>query len=300
MHQKNSEYKKIWELSKQHKVSYRPDTEKGLSRLREKMAKEKKKEHIRGNTAIRYLIPLAAAALVAGLCLALYMTNQQHTGKVYQTMAGEIRSFELEDGSTVTLNENSRLMVNNGFLTNNKREVTLSGEACFEVAKIDGKPFIIGTQRTTTTVLGTSFYLRAIPTEDSTVLSVIEGKVSFSDDQSDSLLEGNDVGICRHLSQEMVKKEQEQLNVPNWFTDDIVARFNTHPLSQIITILEEEMAMKVENNYDDNCKISFTIYEDDTVNSIVERLKAISNNAVEMNENGTIVFKKLFCDQFGN
>ncbi len=76
------------------------------------------------------------------------------------------------------LNANSILEITDGFTTS-ERVVRLKGEAYFEVAKDSSRPFIIKTDKSLTTVLGTKFNLSAYETEQ-TILTLNEGKVSFS------------------------------------------------------------------------------------------------------------------------
>jgi len=70
-------------------------------------------------------------------------------------------------------------MVENQFNRKN-REVWLSGEAFFEVAKNPEKPFIIHTGTMKTTVRGTSFNVKAYPQLVDNVVSVRTGKVEVT------------------------------------------------------------------------------------------------------------------------
>lgn len=91
-----------------------------------------------------------------------------------QTAYGERREVQLPDGSVVQLNQLSEL----SFRENDTaRLVILSGEAFFEVKHQAGKPFVIQSGEARTTVLGTSFNVRAYPGEDQVEVSVATGKV---------------------------------------------------------------------------------------------------------------------------
>ncbi len=73
----------------------------------------------------------------------------------YQTAIGEQKTVVLDDGSQVTLNTNSRLIVD---FDDVRRRVTLDrGEAFFDVTPLPQKPFIVLTGTHSVTVLGTSF-----------------------------------------------------------------------------------------------------------------------------------------------
>lgn len=66
----------------------------------------------------------------------------------------------LSDGTEVWLNATSKLRFPFSF-PGNKREVYLDGEAFFQVAKDDSKPFVVHTRQTDIQVLGTSFNVNA-------------------------------------------------------------------------------------------------------------------------------------------
>lgn len=115
----------------------------------------------------------ASIALFIGLGSYLFLNNQYE----YKTQIGQIQTITLNDGTIVTLNAASQLIVPR-FFNANTRTVQLEGEAYFEVTKDSLHPFIIKTLTTTTEVLGTKFNLSAY-TNDLTTLTLNEGKVLF-------------------------------------------------------------------------------------------------------------------------
>ena len=91
--------------------------------------------------------------------------------------ASENRFIYLPDSSKVVLHPGSKMdYQRNG----NNREVTLEGEAYFDIATLPEQPFIIHTGRVSTTVLGTSLNIKTWNT-DSVSVSVITGKVQVTD-----------------------------------------------------------------------------------------------------------------------
>ena len=70
------------------------------------------------------------------------------------------RRLILPDGSTVLLNRNSSVRYSNSF-SGETREITLNGEAFFDVKPNAKQPFIIHAQDTDVRVVGTSFGVRA-------------------------------------------------------------------------------------------------------------------------------------------
>ena len=94
------------------------------------------------------------------------------------TPAGTTTSITLGDGTQVLLSANSRLNYDKDF-TDKKREVTLVGEARFNVAKDANRPFIVRTEQIQTQVLGTVFDVKAYPQTPPDV-TLYEGKVEVS------------------------------------------------------------------------------------------------------------------------
>lgn len=93
-----------------------------------------------------------------------------------QTSYGEQKTVKLPDGTKVRLNYGSKLIFPSEF-GHSSREVTLSGEAFFEVKHNPDKPFIITTKDVQTIVLGTSFNINAYSDEDEIQVMVVTGKV---------------------------------------------------------------------------------------------------------------------------
>lgn len=96
----------------------------------------------------------------------------------YVAERGERKNVTLEDGTTVELNVASRLRVLEVFDAE-RREVTLEGEAFFDVAHDPDRPFLIRSGDAIVQVLGTAFSIEAYPEEDQVTVVVTEGRVSL-------------------------------------------------------------------------------------------------------------------------
>jgi len=95
--------------------------------------------------------------------------------------SGTQSRITLPDGSTVLLLDDSQIDLSSDFLRGNTREISLVGEAFFDVATDPQRPFIIHTGRIQTTALGTAFTVRAMPGETSITVTVVDGKVKVKD-----------------------------------------------------------------------------------------------------------------------
>ena len=90
----------------------------------------------------------------------------------------------LSDGSRVFLNSVSKLVYPVVF-SEDKREVTLKGEAYFEIAKDVNKPFIVNVDGVKIEVLGTSFNVKAYEEESNIFTTLVEGKVKLNADENE-------------------------------------------------------------------------------------------------------------------
>jgi len=127
----------------------------------------------------------AAACLLLitlGLWGYSYVTHPKKSGKkdiVILSGKGAQKKLTLPDGSEIMLNVGSKLVISKDF-GEEYREVTLVGEAFFNVAKDHIKPFIIHSGMLKTRVVGTSFNINAYPDLEKIKIAVLTGKVKVS------------------------------------------------------------------------------------------------------------------------
>jgi len=88
--------------------------------------------------------------------------------------------IQLPDGTRVWLNAASSLVYPLVFNTGARREVTLTGEGYFEVAKDPSHPFIVHTALQDVQVLGTHFNINSYTDEGVTRTTLLEGSVRVS------------------------------------------------------------------------------------------------------------------------
>lgn len=87
-------------------------------------------------------------------------------------------SLELEDGTRVVLNADSRLRFPVGF-GRGERVVELEGEGFFDVARDSARPFVARTGEGGVRVTGTRFNLKAYAGEETVEATLVEGRVTF-------------------------------------------------------------------------------------------------------------------------
>jgi transmembrane sensor len=123
---------------------------------------------------------LGAVMLAVGLLFWDDVRGRQDTGNahVYTTQVGETAAIVLSDGSRVTLAPNTTLSTAAGF-GDHARDVTLQGQARFDVSPSARVPFRVWTAGQMTHVLGTTFDVRRYDAERATRVAVIAGKVAL-------------------------------------------------------------------------------------------------------------------------
>ncbi|MGV8139653.1 MAG: FecR family protein [Mangrovibacterium sp.] len=93
---------------------------------------------------------------------------------------GEKTQLILSDGTKVYLNAGTHLKYPTVF-SRKKREITLTGEAFFDVAKDKSNPFVIKTLRFDVKVTGTSFNLKTYQEDLENCLTLYSGEVIIAD-----------------------------------------------------------------------------------------------------------------------
>ncbi|OJV15610.1 MAG: hypothetical protein BGO21_32045 [Dyadobacter sp. 50-39] len=167
-----------WELSR---PQYEVNVEKGIAVFRQKDAQTDIKDVItsfkKHDVKIRW-IWLAAACTIALLFATGWLFQKELIYETLSTGPGEIRTWTLEDGSRVSLNANSELVLPRwNFAESTQREVILKGEAEFVVTHTrNNARFIVKTpEGVNVTVLGTQFTVYSRPGKTEILLN--KGKV---------------------------------------------------------------------------------------------------------------------------
>jgi len=117
-----------------------------------------------------------AAALAAAAALALLVVAPQWTDparQAQQTALAEIRRMTLADGSVVTLGAHTRIEVN--FARDERRVILERGEAFFEVARDETRPFFVQAGAAFVRVVGTKFNVNLA--DEHVSVEVLEGVV---------------------------------------------------------------------------------------------------------------------------
>ncbi|MFD2162105.1 FecR family protein [Paradesertivirga mongoliensis] len=159
---------------------------KMLARIRE-TAYTTESSAAKHTRSFRRLYGYAAASIAAACLIVLQFFSQGNTEVSvpakskhetalvnFVNRTNLLNKHVLPDNSSVWLKPGATLSYNRAFI---KREVTLRGEAFFEVEKDSAHPFLIHSGGVITRVIGTSFNVKALETNNTTEVSVVSGKV---------------------------------------------------------------------------------------------------------------------------
>ncbi|KGO80210.1 iron dicitrate transport regulator FecR [Flavobacterium beibuense F44-8] len=175
--------------------------------------------------------------------------NMQHI-VVMQTFDNDIRLVRLPDGSRVWLNEGTKIEYPENF-DGSTRNIVLTGEAFFEVEKDSSKPFIISSGLIKTTVLGTSFNVKAY---NGTVplVEVRTGKVKVENKNGSIFLVRGDAAVYMPTSETLVRKKAEKLE-PDYKKELLDVDGLT--LEDVVTLLQKDYDFSVEYSTKDLKKL---------------------------------------------
>ena len=124
------------------------------------------------------------------------------------TEKGDKKEVYLPDGSKIILNVDSELSYPRAF-NDSIREVTLVGEACFDIKRNVTKPFIVNTNSIKIRVLGTSFNVKSYTKDEKVETTLVSGKVELIKDEEDGCKIAR--AIYNKMLQRGIKKETLEL-----------------------------------------------------------------------------------------
>jgi transmembrane sensor len=183
-----------------------------------------------------------------------FLQETKNKSFVYNNSTDSAQHILLSDGSEVILEKNSQLNYAANF-TSGKREVYLSGNAFFNIARDPVHPFIVYTQNIVTKVLGTSFWVKARTNGQTASVLVKTGKVSVFKRENfthSDAVSGTLKGLVLTPNQEMVydvanAQMSKSLAATPVITKDTITTFNFDdtPASEVFKRLQEAYGITI-------------------------------------------------------
>lgn len=190
---------------------------------------------------------IAAAMIFAALLLVsgyevIYRPTATHELLEISATDQILKTFTLPDGTLVSLNTDTKLQFPKRF-GRKTREVTIIGEAFFEVKPNKNKPFIIHAGKAQIKVLGTSFNVSAYPETKLVEVIVETGKVQVVNKTTETeltnelILAPGDKGTLVYSSNSLLKTTNQDPNFLAWKTHNLI--FKATSLAEVIGNLEK-------------------------------------------------------------
>lgn len=172
--------------TKQELLTYAETGQIEISKLKETrlILDEERSIDLNGNAGIHYTKDELEIKDGDGKELIQKLETAKHAYSTLAVPYGRRVDIVLADGTRVWLNSGSRLVYPNAF-KGNKREVFLQGEAFFDVAHNQEKPFHVYAKDVDVKVLGTSFNVRAYTDEEDVKTTLVQGSVMLLDMEND-------------------------------------------------------------------------------------------------------------------
>jgi ferric-dicitrate binding protein FerR (iron transport regulator) len=176
----------------------------------------------------------------------------------------------LPDNTEVTLNSGTILEMTKTF-GDSHREVTLRGEAYFDVHHDAAKPFIIRANGVTVKVLGTAFNVRAYPGSKLVKVTVVRGLVQVgSEKQVYSLVRPHE-GISVELAtNEFTMHDANLTQTLDWRKDFLI--FERTSLAEVLTKVDKKYNTHLEvTRYEQlkDCPLTASFSDDASLETVV-------------------------------
>lgn len=176
----------------------------------------------------------------------------------YSTVLGESRAVALADGTSVTLNTNTRLRSQ---IAGRKRTVWLdSGEAYFEVAHDASRPFVVEAGNSRIKVLGTKFSVRREAGQ--VTVAVVDGRVQVSNTgaaavgvvtRNDTLVDEHGQMRVSHATSEQVVGQlgwrEGKLNLNQMTLGQAAAEFNRYNRRKLVIADPAAAQMRIGGSF---------------------------------------------------
>ncbi len=191
---------------------------------------------------------------------------------------GKTFKIVLSDGTAVNLNAGSSLKYPVKFIDGQHRQVTLTGEAFFDVQKNEKSPFIVTTGTMDVRVLGTKFNLTSYPEDlhQSTVL--VEGSVrlyetgSKYDNDNSTLLSPGFKADWDNSDKKMIINKVNTDIYTGWIEGKLVMKKMN--FSNIIQRLQRHYDVSITNEYKElNDRIFTATFEKESIEEVLETFK---------------------------
>jgi transmembrane sensor len=214
------------------------------------------------------------------------------------TNPGKSLRATLPDGTHVWLNAESKLVYPEEF-RDSLRQVTLTGEAYFDVAHNAEQPFVIESNGLLTRVLGTRFLIKSYKGDVLNKVSVFSGKVRVDNTNAEErpnvvLLPSQQLVANRFSGSMDVVEGMDSLAVMSWTTGKLAYR--NAPLSEVLDDLGRRYQVKIHaEKHLQKCLIHLDVLPADQLKDVLDLLAISLNGKAEVRGNSEYQLRGKGC-----
>ena len=192
---------------------------------------------------LRISAAAAVLALVSTLVLHLLPAERPEQLFTVEASQGTHSRISLPDGTQVWLNAGSALSYGSSF-NETSREVSLSGEAYFEVARHAALPFRVEARGCTFTVLGTKFDISAYAEDPAVTAALLEGALRFESEDKQEAMTPGDL-VTYDCATATVRREQVDVRQYRAWIDGVI-RYDAITLPSLLRRLAREYDVEID------------------------------------------------------
>lgn len=232
-------------------------------------AKDKPKQSLFHMTPLKWVATIAVISICLAFAIISRQSKQNYTIDMLTLNNDKDASTlvsTLEDGSMIYLSGSASLEYPTRF-AHDKREVTLSGDAYFDISKDQKKPFIINTEKATIQVLGTAFNIQD---KDPFSISVKHGEVKVTEKENGkfvfvragetAMLQAGNLYTMQTSDLEQFSKYFNSIHFKDQRLEDIARVLNTYSDSIRIEVAPQVKDRLITMSFSDETKSDIVKY----------------------------------------
>ena len=206
------------------------------------------------------------------------------------------KKFELSlaDGTRVHLNAGTFLKYPINFVSGQKRQVFLKGEAFFDVAEDKEHPFIVNANDLNVQVLGTEFNVAAYPEDPTAHVVLVEGAVGMYvegekfEEETAIVLRPGHKGIFAKDDKSFSKEEVVTEIYTSWRHGELIFRNMT--FGRILKKLERHYNVEIEYKNQNGAEALFNAnFGDEPIEKVLEYFKKIYDIDYKFKEDHIVI-----------
>jgi transmembrane sensor len=277
----------IWEKSQAANAWQKVDTEAALQKVHQRINAAPSLRVVKKPIKILNFSLLMKIAAVVMIGMFFYHQFSKPDLPVSIVTTSKPQTDTLTDGSVITLNKKSALLLSEKF-NKNERRMALTGEAYFEVAHDVARPFIVEIQNLEVQAVGTAFNIDNSPNLRFVSVMVTDGKVKISHKSAEYFAVKGQTAIYDTENDTLSIENAEDKNKLSYKTNQF--HFDEIPLHIALNQLSKgyDTAFIVNNKELENCPLTVT-FDNKSLDEILNIIALTFSCTIEKKTEGIIL-----------